>query len=97
MEESPDEDQEEEHRKTTANCARCGYERSHNRVNHCGRCNRCVDYMDHHCLFTDNCIGKHNFRLFFHFIFWAELSLALGFMLMTANIYTRNISLEYGA
>ena len=48
-----------------APCRKCGIDRSHVRVNHCGRCNRCVDYMDHHCIFTDNCIAKKNYRFFF--------------------------------
>ena len=38
-------------------CKRCGLEREHHRVAHCSRCDRCVDYMDHHCVFTDNCVG----------------------------------------
>ena len=46
-------------------CRKCGVERSHDRINHCSRCDRCVEYMDHHCLFTDNCIGKRNYRFFF--------------------------------
>ena len=53
--------------------------------------------MDHHCYFTDNCIGRNNYRLFFHFVMWGELSLVLGFFLMMANIYTRNVSMQHGA
>lgn len=92
-----DHEEDDDRFRTTSTCARCGFERSHNRVSHCGRCNRCVDYMDHHCYFTDNCIGKQNFRFFLHFILWSELSLVLGFLLMLANIYTRNVALELGA
>lgn len=82
---------------SVSQCRKCGQERSHERVSHCSRCDRCVDYMDHHCLFTDNCIGKKNFPFFFQFILWADFALAVGLMLVLANISTRNISLNYGA
>ena len=88
---------EDDRLRTTSTCPRCGYVRAHKRVSHCGRCNRCVDYMDHHCYFTDNCIGRANYRLYFHFILWAELSLVLGFLLMMANVYLRNCSTGHGA
>eukprot|EP01089_Gocevia_fonbrunei_P003830 TRINITY_DN13787_c0_g1_i1.p1 TRINITY_DN13787_c0_g1~~TRINITY_DN13787_c0_g1_i1.p1 ORF type:complete len:281 (-),score=26.84 TRINITY_DN13787_c0_g1_i1:18-860(-) len=31
---------------------------------HCKHCNRCVEGMDHHCYFVENCIGKNNFKAF---------------------------------
>ena len=46
-------------------CKRCGFSKPHERINHCSRCNRCVEYMDHHCVFVDNCIGKRNMPYFF--------------------------------
>ena len=46
-------------------CKKCGLNRKHERVNHCSRCNRCVDYMDHHCVFVDNCIGRKNIAFYF--------------------------------
>ena len=46
-------------------CKKCGLTRTHERVNHCSRCNRCVDYMDHHCVFVDNCIGRRNVAFYF--------------------------------
>ena len=52
-------------------CLKCGFKRSHERINHCSRCNRCVEYMDHHCVFTDNCVARKNLLYFFHFIGWA--------------------------
>ena len=63
-------------------CSRCDLKRSHDKIHHCHRCNRCVDYMDHHCLFTDNCIGKKNSRHFFAFIFWANLGMIIALLMM---------------
>ena len=78
-------------------CKRCGYEREHDRINHCGRCNRCVVYMDHHCKFTDNCIGKENYKYFFAFIFWAEFTIVTAFFANVWKIHTVNVVEKYGA
>ena len=83
--------------KKIAPCSKCGVERAHFRVNHCSRCNRCVDYMDHHCIFTDNCIAKKNFRFFFQFVAWADFTLIVAVILIMINIETRNYTLDYGA
>ena len=80
-----------------SNCKRCGYKRTHIRQSHCGRCNRCVDYMDHHCVFTDNCVGRKNMPYFFQFIIWSEVCLAIGEMLLLWKLYTANLEFERGA
>eukprot|EP00929_Paragymnodinium_shiwhaense_P078606 TRINITY_DN40767_c0_g1_i3.p1 TRINITY_DN40767_c0_g1~~TRINITY_DN40767_c0_g1_i3.p1 ORF type:complete len:677 (-),score=123.05 TRINITY_DN40767_c0_g1_i3:123-2051(-) len=38
------------------------------RSHHCKECGRCVDRMDHHCPWIDNCVGLGNQRAFFCFI-----------------------------
>ena len=78
-------------------CKRCGLEREHNRVSHCGRCNRCVNYMDHHCVFTDNCVGMLNYKYYFCFIFWGFGTLSVSIMLLLFNFYTKNVEEDYGA
>ena len=74
----------------TTSCIKCGYERKHSKIHHCSRCNRCVEYMDHHCVFTDNCIGKKNMKYFFHFVGWIEVALCTAFFFLVFNIYVRN-------
>ena len=45
-------------------CAKCGMVKHHSRIHHCSRCGRCCEFMDHHCVFADNCIGKRNIKFF---------------------------------
>lgn len=78
-------------------CRKCGYYRTDIRTSHCSRCNRCVDYMDHHCFFTDNCIGRRNYRYFFQFVIWADIALVTGFIVIAVNFETRNLTEKYGA
>ena len=35
---------------------------------HCGQCNRCVAFFDHHCKILNTCIGKVNYRYFISLI-----------------------------
>jgi len=38
------------------------------RSHHCKECGRCVERLDHHCPWIDNCVGLGNQRAFFCFI-----------------------------
>ena len=71
-------------------CEKCDYKREHERIHHCSRCNRCVSHMDHHCYFTDNCVGRDNYRYFVHFCIWMILANFIGSSQLFRHIYTYN-------
>ncbi|XP_022646971.1 probable palmitoyltransferase ZDHHC4 isoform X3 [Varroa destructor] len=52
---------------TNCVCKKCGLPREA-RTYHCLICNVCVPMFDHHCAWLDVCIGRHNRRLFIHFL-----------------------------
>ncbi|KAL4491295.1 hypothetical protein ABPG72_021681 [Tetrahymena utriculariae] len=48
------------------------------RVHHCSQCQRCVLNMDHHCIWTANCVGLMNRKYFNLVLQWGTISLLLG-------------------
>jgi hypothetical protein len=81
-------DSDEDEAKAAIVCSKCGLERDHSRIHHCSRCGRCVEFMDHHCGFTDNCIGKRNSRYFIQFTAWASILLIFGMIHVLFKVAT---------
>lgn len=44
-------------------CKRCKFVKPL-RTHHCSVCDQCVLIMDHHCMWTNNCIGLNNYKQF---------------------------------
>ena len=57
-------------------CTRCPCKLKTEQVHHCRHCKQCVFLMDHHCFFTNSCIGYNTMKPFAVMVFW--LNLAVG-------------------
>ena len=47
------------------------------RSKHCSSCDICVDRMDHHCVWINNCVGSGNQRMFNIFCICQTIALAI--------------------
>ncbi len=55
----------------------------------CSKCRRCVRRMDHHCIWTNNCIGELNFKYFYLFLVYGgeKISRPTGYASTVMCIY----------
>lgn len=53
------------------------------RCYHCGICNTCVDTLDHHCVWLNNCIGRRNYV---HFLTFLSSLICLSLYMSAASI-----------
>ncbi|ODQ65489.1 zf-DHHC-domain-containing protein [Nadsonia fulvescens var. elongata DSM 6958] len=47
------------------------------RAHHCKQCGQCVLKMDHHCPWTNNCVGHQNLPYFFRFLVWVDITTSM--------------------
>lgn len=53
-------------------CPSCNYMKPP-RVSHCSTCGKCIYKLDHHCIWTQTCIGFTNQRPFYLFCFYMSV------------------------
>ena len=53
-------------------CAVCDFVKVP-RVSHCSQCGKCIYKLDHHCMWTQTCIGYRNQKPFFLFCLYMTL------------------------
>ena len=55
-------------------CDKCGCVKKEGAdVHHCSTCGRCVLKMDHHCPWTDNCVGYKTIKPNILFLFYVSV------------------------
>lgn len=52
------------------------------RAHHCSVCAKCIQKMDHHCPWVNNCIGLYNQKHFLLFLFYIELACMYSLILL---------------
>ncbi|KAJ2298282.1 Palmitoyltransferase, partial [Coemansia sp. RSA 2706] len=57
------------------------------RTHHCSDCDRCVLKMDHHCPWTNNCVGFGNQGHFLRFVYMVDVTCAMAMALHTMRMY----------
>uniref|UniRef100_UPI00403888C3 uncharacterized protein LOC143408295 isoform X4 n=1 Tax=Callospermophilus lateralis TaxID=76772 RepID=UPI00403888C3 len=65
-------------------CPTCCFHRLP-RTFHCERCDICVEELDHHCRWVNNCVGHRNIRLYL--LLLVSLCLYLGTVLATCVVF----------
>lgn len=56
------------------------------RAHHCKECNKCVLMMDHHCIFTSNCVGFRTLRPYFVFLISFPLDGLFSILMIMCNL-----------
>lgn len=57
------------------------------RSHHCRKCGRCVQKMDHHCPWINNCVGWGNHAHFTYFLLFATLGCAHASIVLGCSLY----------
>ncbi|KAI9504224.1 Palmitoyltransferase [Coemansia spiralis] len=57
------------------------------RTHHCSDCDRCVLKMDHHCPWTNNCVGFNNQAHFLRFVYTVDVTCAMAILLHSLRLY----------
>ncbi|KAJ1963213.1 Palmitoyltransferase [Dipsacomyces acuminosporus] len=57
------------------------------RTHHCSDCDRCVLKMDHHCPWTNNCVGFYNQGHFLRFVYMVDATCAMALAMHAMRMY----------
>lgn len=75
-------------------CKFCSFERAlipdSDTIHHCRICNKCVHFMDHHCVYISNCVGRNTLKPFILFLNYATVACLLCLYVYVVNFYQTN-------
>jgi len=63
-------------------------------VHHCKKCDKCVFLMDHHCMWTNQCVGYGTMKHFYLFVFYLGLAINSIFFFHARHLYGMTYSPE---
>ncbi|KAL2816890.1 DHHC palmitoyltransferase-domain-containing protein [Aspergillus granulosus] len=68
------------------------------RCYHCRVCDNCIETLDHHCVWLNNCVGRRNYRYFFAFVSTSTLLalFLLGASLAHILVYRTQEGISFG-
>ncbi|KAL2860230.1 DHHC palmitoyltransferase-domain-containing protein [Aspergillus pseudodeflectus] len=68
------------------------------RCYHCRVCDNCIETLDHHCVWLNNCVGRRNYRYFFAFVSTSTLLalFLLGASLAHILVYRSQEGINFG-
>ncbi|KAL4805498.1 DHHC palmitoyltransferase-domain-containing protein [Aspergillus unguis] len=68
------------------------------RCYHCRVCDNCIETLDHHCVWLNNCVGRRNYRYFFTFVSTSTLLALylLGASLAHILVYRTRQDISFG-
>lgn len=69
------------------------------RCYHCRVCDNCVETLDHHCVWLNNCVGRRNYRYFLTFVASSTLLalFLLGASLAHILVYRNQEHISFGS
>ena len=70
-------------------CATCDIYRPPRAI-HCGKCNCCIERLDHHCPWLGTCVGKRNYKYFIVFLWSIALMVILSVSACFVHIFDKN-------